>query len=144
MHRPDSSGGQVVLAGLLVLIPEMRQPLLAFPELCQSFFALVGQAVELYPHEVARLSGEPCTAETPCWPLAPSICRGQVPDCHDWPCHQASRAATPACLVYVSMHTRHQLPPSWELPSGWLHGGQRLLQSRPRLQRCIQCCEGCL
>ena len=50
--------GQVVLAGLLVLIPHMRKPLLAFQDLCQSFFALVGQAVELHPHEVARLPGE--------------------------------------------------------------------------------------
>ena len=49
----------MALAGLLVLIPHMRQPLLAFPELCQAFFALIGQVVELHPQEVARLPGEP-------------------------------------------------------------------------------------
>ena len=50
---------QVVLAGLLALLPQMQAPLLAFPRLCTRFFALLALVLELHPGEVARLSGEP-------------------------------------------------------------------------------------
>ena len=113
MRCPDSSGGQVVLAGLLVLIPEMRKPLLAFPELCQSFFALVGQAVELYPHEVARLSGETCTADTPRWTLVVNLSA---------PCAQLPQTGlspgVPSCMPYTRQQAQG-IPASTELTPAW-------------------------
>lgn len=48
---------QVVLTGLLVLLPRMRAPLLAFPKLCSAFFSLVGAVLEVHPDELARLPG---------------------------------------------------------------------------------------
>ena len=48
---------QVVLTGLLVLLPHMRAPLLAFPKLCSAFFSLVGSLLEVHPDEMARLPG---------------------------------------------------------------------------------------
>ena len=58
---------QVVLAGLVVLLPHMRTPLLAFPKLCQAFFSLVGSVLEVHPQEIARLQGDPQGALASCF-----------------------------------------------------------------------------
>ena len=54
---PSTCPAQVVLAGLLVLLPQMRPSLLGYPKLCQAFFSLVGSALEVHADELARLPG---------------------------------------------------------------------------------------